>query len=108
MCRLRSSIIPQPDEDGYQIFLGPLKEDAPLKMVSTGKGRCTCPFFHPEREVDLVCIDAPLSQHRGRADQGPGVQPDGALSLGVSRIDGHFHCRSRRQEPEATDGYIRI
>jgi Tol biopolymer transport system component len=38
---------PQPDEDGYQIFLGPLKEDAPLKMVSTGKGRCTCPFFHP-------------------------------------------------------------
>jgi Tol biopolymer transport system component len=38
---------PAPDEDGYQIFLGPLEEDAPLKMVSTGKGRCTCPFFHP-------------------------------------------------------------
>ncbi len=38
---------PLPDEDGYQIFLGALEEDAPLKMVSTGKGRCTCPFFHP-------------------------------------------------------------
>ena len=38
---------PLPDEDGYQIFLGPLEEDGPLKMVSTGKGRCTCPFFHP-------------------------------------------------------------
>ncbi len=38
---------PLPDEDGYQIFLGPLEEDASLKMVSTGKGRCTCPFFHP-------------------------------------------------------------
>src|SRR6516164_8490519 len=24
---------PQPDEDGYQIYLGPLKEDARLKMV---------------------------------------------------------------------------
>ena len=36
-----------PDEDGYQIFLGPLEEDGSLKMVSTGKGRCTCPFFHP-------------------------------------------------------------
>jgi TolB protein len=38
---------PLPDEDGYQIFLGPLEEDGPLKMVSTGKGRCTCPYFHP-------------------------------------------------------------
>jgi TolB protein len=38
---------PKPDEDGYQIFLGPLAEDAPARMVSTGKGRCTCPYFHP-------------------------------------------------------------
>src|SRR5689334_1418270 len=38
---------PKPDEDGYQIFLGPLIEDAPARMVSTGKGRCTCPYFHP-------------------------------------------------------------
>jgi TolB protein len=38
---------PLPDEDGYQIYLGPLEEAAPLRMVSTGKGRCTCPFFHP-------------------------------------------------------------
>ena len=38
---------PKPDEDGYQIFLGALEEDAPARMVSTGKGRCTCPFFHP-------------------------------------------------------------
>jgi len=38
---------PRPDEDGYQIFLGRLTEDAPARMVSTGKGRCTCPYFHP-------------------------------------------------------------
>jgi Tol biopolymer transport system component len=38
---------PQPDEDGYQIFLAPLQPDAPARMVSTGKGRCTCPYFHP-------------------------------------------------------------
>jgi Tol biopolymer transport system component len=38
---------PKPDEDGYQIFLGALTEDAPARMVSTGKGRCTCPYFHP-------------------------------------------------------------
>jgi Tol biopolymer transport system component len=38
---------PAPDEDGYQIYLGALAEDAPLRMISTGRGRCTCPFFHP-------------------------------------------------------------
>jgi Tol biopolymer transport system component len=37
----------RPDEDGYQIFLGALAENTPLRMISTGKGRCTCPFFHP-------------------------------------------------------------
>ena len=39
---------PKPDEDGYQIYLGELNQDAPAKMVSTGKGRCTCSFFHPD------------------------------------------------------------
>ena len=39
---------PKPDEEGYQIFLGALEEDAPVRMVSTGKGRCTCPYFHPD------------------------------------------------------------
>jgi hypothetical protein len=38
---------PMPDEDGYQIFLGRLLVEEPAKMVSTGKGRCTCPYFHP-------------------------------------------------------------
>jgi Tol biopolymer transport system component len=38
---------PKPDEDGYQIFLGRLAGDESAGMVSTGKGRCTCPYFHP-------------------------------------------------------------
>jgi TolB protein len=38
---------PRPDEDGYQIFTGRLNEDTAARMVSTGKGRCTCPYFHP-------------------------------------------------------------
>jgi Tol biopolymer transport system component len=37
----------KPDEDGYQIYSAELKDDGAAKMVSTGKGRCTCPFFHP-------------------------------------------------------------
>jgi TolB protein len=38
----------KPDEDGYQIYSGVLAEDSPARLVSTGKGRCTCPFFHPD------------------------------------------------------------
>lgn len=38
---------PKPDESGYQIFAGALKPDSIARMVSTGKGRCTCAFFHP-------------------------------------------------------------
>ncbi len=38
---------PKPDEDGYQIFTGALRPDSAVKMVSTGKGRCTCSFIHP-------------------------------------------------------------
>jgi Tol biopolymer transport system component len=43
----------KPDEDGYQIFSAKLREDVAAKMVSTGKGRCTCPFFHPNGQSIL-------------------------------------------------------
>lgn len=39
---------PKPNEDAYQIFVADLKPDAVPKMVSTGKGRCTCGFFTPD------------------------------------------------------------
>jgi Tol biopolymer transport system component len=38
----------KPNEDGYQIFLSDLAEDATPRMISTGKGRCTCPYFSPD------------------------------------------------------------
>jgi Tol biopolymer transport system component len=40
--------VPQPDEDGYQIFTVDLRPDAAATRVSTGKGRCTCAFYHPD------------------------------------------------------------
>jgi Tol biopolymer transport system component len=43
----------KPDEDGYQIFTGRLAEDSPATLVSTGKGRCTCPYFHPSGQSIL-------------------------------------------------------
>ena len=40
--------LPKPNEDDYQIFTADLKPDAVPKLVSTGKGKCTCSFYHPD------------------------------------------------------------
>ncbi|MFO0956191.1 MAG: hypothetical protein U0800_01855 [Isosphaeraceae bacterium] len=40
-------LTPRPDQDAYQIFTADLAEDARPRMVSTGKGACTCAFYHP-------------------------------------------------------------
>ncbi len=39
---------PQANEDGYQIFEAQLAPNATPRMISTGKGRCTCPFYSPD------------------------------------------------------------
>ncbi len=39
---------PTANEDAYQMFVAALEADAVPKMVSTGKGRCTCGFFSPD------------------------------------------------------------
>lgn len=38
---------PTANEDAYQIYLADLAADAPARLVSTGKGKCTCAYFHP-------------------------------------------------------------
>ncbi len=39
---------PKPGLDDYQIFTADLTPDAVPKLVSTGKGKCTCSFYHPD------------------------------------------------------------
>jgi TolB protein len=39
---------PGPDEDDYQIFTADLAPDAAPRLVSTGRGKCTCSFYHPD------------------------------------------------------------
>ncbi len=39
---------PRPNQDEYQIFAADLLPDAVPKMVSTGKGKTTCSFYHPD------------------------------------------------------------
>jgi Tol biopolymer transport system component len=79
---------PKPNEDGYQIFLGALGEDAPARMVSTGKGRCTCPYFHPSGRSILFA-----STHLD-----PGTEVEPARGPAYSRT-----ARYRWEFPEAMD-----
>ncbi len=37
-----------PKEENYQIYTLELKPDAKPLLVSTGKGKCTCSFYHPD------------------------------------------------------------
>ena len=88
---------PLPDEDGYQIFLGPLEEDVPLKMVSTGKGRCTCPFFHPGGRSILFA-----STHLSPSTES---EPPRALRTAARRaIGGSFRKRWTSSRPIRTAG----
>ena len=44
---------PQPNEDGYQIYMAELEADVVPKLMSTGKGRCTCAYFRPDGKALL-------------------------------------------------------
>ncbi len=39
---------PPPGQDDFQIYTAPLEPGAVPRMVSTGKGKCTCAYFHPD------------------------------------------------------------
>src|SRR5690349_19004738 len=60
---------PAPHEDAYQIFTADLEPDAVPKLVSTGKGQCTCAYYHPDGQSILFA-----STHR---NPGPDAGPRG-------------------------------
>jgi TolB protein len=39
---------PPPNAEAYQIYLSDLAPDATPRRVSTGRGKCTCAYFHPD------------------------------------------------------------
>jgi Tol biopolymer transport system component len=61
---------PLPNQDEYQIFVSELAKDARPKMVSTGKGACTCGYFHPDGKSILYA-----SSHLDPTPSGPRSKP---------------------------------
>lgn len=65
-------------EDQYQIYTLDLKEGV-ARMVSTGKGACTCAFFHPDGKKIIFA-----SSHSAPEDEAAGESP------GYKRDGGHY------------------
>jgi Tol biopolymer transport system component len=57
---------PAPNENDYQIFTADLALDAKPLMVSTGKGQCTCAYYHPDGRSILFA-----SSHLDPTPSGP-------------------------------------
>ncbi len=57
---------PTDNEADYQIYMSELAEDAKAKMVSTGKGACTCAYFAPDGKSILFA-----SSHLNPTPSGP-------------------------------------
>lgn len=82
-------------EDAYQIYVADLKSDAKPLMVSTGKGKCTCAYFHPNGKSILFAsshLDPNLDKP---AEKGP------AYSRGAGyRWDFDEHMDIFRADPD--------
>src|SRR5438105_3190446 len=70
--RPRESVFhtPAPNEEDYQIYTADLTPDAQPRMVSTGKGACTCAFYHPDGQSILFG-----STHLDASPSGPKTAP---------------------------------
>ena len=62
---------PADNENDYQIFTADLDPDAKPKLVSTGKGACTCCYYHPTASRSSSA--RPTSTRRPVGPEGPGL-----------------------------------
>ena len=83
-CPPRSSTIPSPTRTATRSSR-PRSTTMRRADGQHGQRALHLPVFPSRRQVDPVRLDPPESQHRRRAAQGPGLQPDRALPLGLSR-----------------------
>ena len=72
----------RPGTEDYQIFTQDLAPGSPAKMVSTGKGKCTCAYYHPDGQSILFASSHldPTLDSEGKsvlAVKPPGYNRDG-------------------------------
>ncbi len=72
--------VARPNEDDYQIYAADLKADAVPKRVSTGQGKCTCSYYHPDGKSILFA-----SSHLDPAVVSGRAEPKGPKTPAYSR-----------------------
>ncbi len=101
-------------EDDYQIYTLDLAPGARPKLVSTGKGKCTCSYYHPDGKSILFAsthldprsptATSPISRHpAGR----PTVGPSATAGTSTPHMD-HLPGRPRRLEPGPAHRHARL
>jgi Tol biopolymer transport system component len=73
-----------PGEDDYQIYTLDLAPGASPKLVSTGKGKCTCSYYHPDGKSILYA-----STHLDPALAQPGKDTKAPKGPAYSRSEGY-------------------
>jgi Tol biopolymer transport system component len=61
----------RPDEEGYQIYVAALEAGSKPIMVSAGRGRCTCAFFHPNGQSILFASTHLSPSEESASPKGP-------------------------------------
>ncbi|QDV38519.1 TolB family protein [Tautonia plasticadhaerens] len=93
--------------DAYQIYTAELIPGAEPKLVSTGEGKCTCAFFHPDGKSILFA-----SSHLDPALEDGSAESDGQKAPAYSRSERYAwdfdpHMDIFRAEPDGS-GLVRI
>ncbi len=72
---------PKPNQDDYQIHTADLAPDAVPRLVSTGKGKTTCSFYHPDGKSILFAsshLDPAITEGKVEGPKGPAYSRTGA------------------------------
>jgi TolB protein len=96
---------PRPNEDDYQIFVAELKPNAQPRMVSTGKGKCTCGYWHPSGQSILFAsshLDPAWAEGANPPAQAPKV-PAYSRSGGRYRWDFDPYMDIFRADPDGSN-----
>ena len=97
----------KPGEQDYQIYTLELAEGARPKLVSTGKGKCTCSYYHPDGKSILFAsthlAGSPKAGSESVKKKSPAYSRSEKLPLGLRPRDGHLSRRARRLAPRPPD-----
>ncbi len=93
---------PRPNQDDYQIYAADLEPNSVPRMVSTGKGKTTCSYYHPDGKSILFAsshLDPAITEGKVDGPKGPAYSRTGASY----RWDFDPHMDIFKAKPDGSD-----